>query len=172
MYNARNAYICFIPEDSPLAPPTPGVAIVDSPYGGAYLLGVCKSDSGVTIVPDKTAKTVEGCDRVVRWRLEVNIDIVSRVNGGIYAFVDGKRGWLMFLPSSYSGQAVRLDEGFGWVVMLMSPTSFHQVLIAGPIVLNLPESYKYGGENNVTQIRTSALAGSKHELYFNAIYQQ
>lgn len=172
MFNLLNAYVCFIPETSALAPPMPGVNIVDSPYGGAYLLGICRSDSGILVVPDKVGKTVEGCDTVVRWRMEVNIDIASKVKGSTYTFCDGKRGWLMFLPAVANGQVVRLDEDFGWVVLLLSPMPFHQVLIAGPIVLNLPESYRYGGENNVTQFKTMAVGENKSDLRFTTLYQQ
>jgi hypothetical protein len=169
VFNLLSAYCCFIPETSGMAPPVPGQPMLDS-VGDCYRLGVVKENKGVVVNPDKAGRNKHGVEEVVRWRLEVDIEIISKPSAFILNSFEGTRGWLMFLPSFLNGKYIRIDESFDYVVLSVSPQTVYPVLIAGPIILNFNESYRYGGDNNTTQLKTTVLGATKNDLRFNAFY--
>ncbi len=156
-YNYKEAYVCYVD-----ANPQTAFAVGEVAKANAKLIGICRQESGFKLTPDEREKTSTSEDRVLSYKIEIDVQVLTALSETIRAAVDGKKVSLMFVDAEgvyVPDDAVNL--GSVGVVLPVKPVG----VMTAPLPLFIEENEKYGtGKVQSVMITGSMTKPSKDEL--------
>lgn len=147
-YNYKEAYICYVDND----PMTKFVA-GEAAKADCKLIGVTRQESGFKLSKDEVEKTSASEERVLTWKGEVDVKVLTALGDTIRAAIDGKKVSLLFVNAEgvyVPDDAVNL--GSVGVTLPASPTGVMLV----PMPLFIEEDEKYG----TGKVQTVVISGT------------
>lgn len=156
-YNYKEAYVCYVDTD-----PQTAFAAGEVLKADCKLIGVCRQESGFKLTKEEQAKTSTTEDRVLSYKCEIDVQVLTALSETIRTAIDGKKVSLLFVDAEgvyVPDDAVNL--GSVGVTLPVSPTG----VMTAPMPLFIEEDEKYGtGKVQAIIISGSLTKPTKDEL--------